>query len=49
MADRRGWYVRAILFFVAVAVVWGLLELFFGFTLGQWLLRLVVLARRGGV
>ena len=40
---------RTILFFLASSLVWGLLELAFGFTLKGELMRLVVLARRGGI
>jgi hypothetical protein len=38
-----------LLFFVAAALVWGLLELYFGFTLRDWLIRLVLMARQGSV
>lgn len=40
---------KTILFFAASGLVWGLLELYFGFTLGHWLLGLVEVARGGGI
>ena len=40
---------RTILFFLASGLVWGLLEIAFGFTIKDELIRLVKLARRGGI
>ncbi len=40
---------RAILFFLASGLVWGLLELYFDFTLRDWLMQLILLARQGGL
>lgn len=37
---------RGILFFLAAGLIWGLLELFFGFTLREAAARLIMLAGR---
>lgn len=40
---------RALVFFIISGFVWALLELAFGFTLRDWLMRLVALAKQSGI
>ena len=40
---------RAILFFLASGLIWGLLELSFDFTLRSSLVRLITMAKHGGL
>ena len=40
---------RALGFFIVSGFIWALLELSFGFTLRDWLMRLVALARQSGI
>lgn len=40
---------RAILFFLLAGLVWAVLELAFGFTLQDWLVRLLLLLNRAGI
>jgi hypothetical protein len=38
--------VKGLLFFLLAGLIWGLLEYYFGFTLRQWLLPVMILVQQ---